>query len=286
MIHRLLLAGIPATILGCAGSPPASDPGSNDPGPVGAAASRAANDEPGLIVERLRIVSGQPSPDPVISMLEPLDSNIEGSAAFKGQGFLALVISEDQLDLLESNLAPTAFAGRTWHGEATGWRSTASRRLSDGNAMLIEGRSRRISNQILTLAIRGWSIPTVEGSELYVEVVPHIAGGRLNLLEAPRQIGELRGTTLSEVLTCSLKPDQCLLLVSNSDLESPSATESDPPTTGGGPDREQGGFDGPVVALPPTAAGWLLDDPISGDRGVLLIHGRPHPAFQPPPETR
>ena len=65
-----------------------------------------------------------------------------------------------------------------------------------------------------------------------------------------------------------------------------SFTEVDPAPNGDKPDRQEGGFDGPVVALPPTAAGWLLDDPISGDRGVLLIHGRPHPAFQPPPEAR
>ena len=272
--------------LGCAGGPKTSETGSKVQAPVSAAASRSANDEPGLIVERLRIVSGQPSPDPIISTLEPLDSNIEGSTGFRSQGFLAMVISGDELNRLESNLAPTAFAGRTWHGEATGWRSTSSRRLSDGSAMLIEGRSRRISNQILTLAIRGWSIPTVDGSELYVEIVPHIAGGRLNLLKAPRQIGELRGTTLSEVLTCTLKPDECLLLVSASDLETEPSTEADPAPNGDKPGRQEGGFDGPVVALPPTAAGWLLDDPISGDRGVLLIHGRPHPAFQPPPEAR
>lgn len=283
MIFRLFLAAIPVVLLGCAGSPQSSSSTSSVRAPATAAESRSVYDEPGLVVERLRIMPGQPSPDPIVSTLESLDSDIEGAAAIRAQGFLAMVISLQDLDRLESNLAPTAFAGRTWHGEATGWRSVASRRLADGNAMLIEGRSRRISNRILTLAIRGWSIPTAEGVNLYVEIVPHIAGGRLNLLATPRQIGELRGTPLCEVLTCSLEPDQCLLLVSASDLEPEPSTDADSVSLDPKPGREDGGFDGPVVALPPTAAGWIIDDPISGDRGILVIHGRPHPLLQPPP---
>ena len=283
MIHRLVLPGFAAVLFGCAGGPDPTEVDRSERAPVTAVASRSVDDEPGLIVERLRVIPGQPSPDPIISSLEPLDSDLAGTSGFRSQGFHAMVISHEELDRLESSLAPTAFAGRTWHGEATGWRSSSSRRLGDGSAMLVEGRSRRITNQIITLAIRGWSIPTVDGAEIYVEIVPHIAGGRLNLLDAPRQIGELRGTPLSEVLTCTIKPGQCLLLVSASNLE-PEGSDDAPASPSEAGDRPEGGFDGPVVALPPTAAGWLLDDPISGDRGVLLIHGRPHPALDPPPQ--
>ncbi|MBC03919.1 MAG: hypothetical protein CMJ34_11555 [Phycisphaerae bacterium] len=285
MIHRLIPPGLCMMLLGCVGDPDLATEGAGGPMPPTPAETRSVNDEPGLIVERLRILPGQTGPDPIVASLESLDSDIDGVPGFRSQGFLAMVISAAELARLESNLAPSAFAGRTWHGEATGWRSTANRRLSEGSAMLIEGRSRRISDQILTLAIRGWSIPTIDGSELYVEIVPHLEGGRLNLLQAPRQIGELRGTMLCDVLTCSLEPDECLLLISASDLETGSSEDAEATETEE-TGQDDGPFDGPVVALPPTAAGWLLDDPISGDRGVLLIHGRPHPAFQPPSDDR
>lgn len=148
--------------------------------------------------------------------------------------------------------------------------------------MLMEGRSRRLSQQIVALAVRGWSIPTLDGARLHIELVPHLAGNRLNLLEAPRQLGELRGTTIAEVLTCTLGEEECLLVVSIDDLTPRAEEGADAPEEGQEAGGGDGPFDGPIVPLPPTAAGWLLDDPVSRDRGVLLIHGRPHPAFTPP----
>ena len=281
MISRLAPLGLSCLLLGCAGDPSSTGDRSASRDPRTAAETRALEDEPGLLIERLRILPGQPSPDPILATIEPLESDLDGAPGFRRQGFLAMIVSEEDLGRLEAGLAPTAFAGRTWHGEAMGWRSAASRRLPNGSAMLMEGRSRRLSQQIVSLAVRGWSIPTLDGARLQVELVPHLAGNRLNLLEAPRQLGELRGTTIAEVLTCTLDQDECLLVVSIDDLTpgpKDAGDTDDPKKSGDGP------FDGPLVPLPPTAAGWLLDDPISRDRGVLLIHGRPHPAFIPPNE--
>lgn len=282
-IALLITCGLTA----CAASPQPAiemDPARVESAPF-AAAARAVTDQPGLIVERLRIRPDQPRPDALLASIEALDSDLDGVSGFRSQGFQAVVISAAEFERLESSFPASSFAGRTWHGEATGWRSAASRRLAEGSAMLVEGRSRRISDQMLALAVRGWSIPTIDGSQLHIELVPHLAGGRLDLLKAPRQLGELRGTMLCEVLTCTLDEDEILLLVSASDLE-PGTTETPEASTEPPPEVDDRSSDGPVVALPPTAAGWLIDDPISGDRGVLVIHGRPHPAFRPPNEVR
>ena len=245
-------------------------------------AARAPEPRPGVVVERLRMRRNPDQLDAILAGLPDAAPIPRGSEGLRSDGFLTRIIDETTLARLEGELGPDVFVGRIWHGEATGWRSAGSRRLPRGSAMLIDGRTRRIDDRILTLALRGWSLPTVEGAGLHVELIPYVVDNSVAPLSAPKPPGELRGIPLAAVLSCTLQSDQVLLIASARELEVP--TEASEESDSKPADSARGGFfAGPVVPLPPTPAAWLIDDPISGERGVLLIRGRPNPGLIPPP---
>ncbi len=248
-----------------------------DSGPI----ARAPEPRPGVVVERLRIRRDPETLDAILAGLPNAAPAPLGANDLRSDGFLTMIIDETTLAGLERGLGKDIFVGRIWHGEATGWRSAGSRRLPRGSAMLIDGHTRRIDDRILTLALRGWSLPTVDGAGIHVELVPYVADNSVASLAAPKRQGELRGIPLASMLSCTLQADEVLLIASARELEvSPETedeSESSPASSGNGL------FAGPVLPLPPTPAGWLIDDPISGERGLLLIRGRPNPGLIPPP---
>lgn len=244
-------------------------------------AARAPEPRPGVVVERLRVRRNPENLDAILAGLPNAAPSPLGADGLRSDGFLTMIIDETTLAGLERGLGKDIFVGRIWHGEATGWRSAGSRRLPRGSAMLIDGRTRRIDDRILTLALRGWSLPTVEGAGIHVELVPYVTDNSVASLTVPKRPGELRGIPLASMLSCTLQADEILLIASARELEVPPEVEvgSESPSVSSG----NGLFAGPVVPLPPTLAGWLIDDPISGERGVLLIRGRPNPGLIPPP---
>ena len=248
-----------------------------DSGPI----ARAPEPRPGVVVERLRIRQNPRNLDAILAGLPNAAPTPLGAEGLRSDGFLTIIIDEATLAGLERDLGKDIFVGRIWHGEATGWRSAGSRRLARGSAMLIDGRTRRIDDRILTLALRGWSLPTVDGAGVHVELVPYVVDNSIASLATPKSPGELRGIPLAAMLSCTLRSDEILLIASARELEVPAETEgeSEPPL----PASSTGIFSGPVMPLPPTPAGWLIDDPISGERGVLLIRGRPNPGLIPAP---
>ena len=251
-------------------------------GPAPDPAVRAPEPRAGVVVERLRIRRNPDQLDAILAGLPDAAPIPRGSEGLRSDGFLTMIIDETTLARLEGQLGPDVFVGRIWHGEATGWRSAGSRRLPRGSAMLIDGRTRRIDDRILTLALRGWSLPTVEGAGLQVELVPYVVDNSVASLSAPKPPGELRGIPLAAMLSCTLQSDEVLIIASARELEVPTEASEEPDSTPPEPTRS-GGFAGPVVPLPPPPAAWLIDDPISGERGVLLIRGRPNPGLIPPP---
>ena len=259
-------------LIGCA-APSISDSGTADAPPE---IRRPPEPRSGVVVERLLVRKDDGRLDALLAGIEPSATPPAGADALRREGFRAMLVSETDVARLEGGLGPDAFVGRTWHGEATAWRPATSRRLNGGSAMLVDGRTRRIEDRILTLGLRGWSLPTVNGASLQIEVVPYVAGGPIDPLAPPRPPQALRGDPLAEMLTCTLADDEILLLVSDHDLDE--STQPSPT-----PENESTSiFAGPVAAAAPTPAAWLLDDPFLGDRGVLLIRGRPNPNLLPP----
>lgn len=282
----LLLAG------GCASAPTAEVV---DAPPV-APPRRAAEVRPGLVVERLRVREASAELDAAIVAIPEVGPAPEIAERWRREGLLVKVVDEDGLAALEATLGSAILPSRTWHGEATGWRSAARRRLARGAVILQDGRARPVDDTILALAVRGWSMPLVDGGALQVEIVPHLTATTIDPLAAPVPPGELRGDPLAPMIEHTLGPDRILLVATVPDrrrsastteseasdaTDAASASETSPATEpaaepAADPPRALGA--GPVAALPPTIGGWLVDDPISGERGVLLIRGRPHPA--------
>lgn len=264
-----LLSGI---LAGCSAPPTPTGSDVDSPSEI----RRPPEARSGVVVERLLVRKDDGRLDALLAGLEGSTTAPAGAESLRREGFRVMVVSDTDVARLEGGLGADAFMGRTWHGEATAWRPATSRRLNGGSAILVDGRTRRIEDRILTLGIRGWSLATVDGASLQIEIVPYIAGGPIDPLAPPRPPQALRGDPLTQMLACTLGDNEILLLVSDHDLAestpSEASAEEDPGSA----------FAGPVAASAPTPAAWLLDDPFLGDRGVLLIRGRPNPSLLPP----
>lgn len=291
----LLAPLLPAIIVGCVGSPDTA----TDEAPPQPIPRRASEPRPGLVVERLRVRDASAELDVAIASIPEVAPRPEVAERWRREGLLVKVVDEDGLAALETSLGAAVLPTRTWHGEATGWRSASQRRLSRGAVMLQDGRARALNDGVLAFAVRGWSMPLVDGAALQVEIVPHLTAATIDPLAPPVPPGELRGEALTPMIERTLGPGEILLIATvpdrrrattGSDPESddPSTdapTTSDPSTSDGDPAsapesvaRRPIGA-GPVAAMPPTIGGWLIDDPHARERGVLLLRGRPHPAI-------
>ncbi|MDA0295032.1 MAG: hypothetical protein O3A19_06835 [Planctomycetota bacterium] len=273
-------------------------------GCVGAAATPSApsltaptsldtrDERPGLMVDRWRLPEDGPRLDALLSAVSSNDSVlIPGAEAMQRDGFRVILLDGDQLEVLEKALGANSFAGRTWHGEAVGWRNIASRRLGGGTVVLLNGRARRVGNQVLAIGIRGYSIPTLDDAALQIEFAPYIVRKTLDPL-GERSLGELRGEPLSQSIEWTLEPGQAMVIASiphlrshpdtglgddrdsdqNANQRNSEATTSAPPIT---PPTGTG----PNAPLPLTPAEILLDDAGVRTRGLIVITGRPHPSL-------
>ena len=261
--------------------------------PVTATTSLDTRDQrPGLMVDRWRLPQDGPRLDAVLSAVTLSDEeSIPGSAAMQRDGFRVILLDRERLEIMEQALGANSFNGRTWHGEAVGWRNIASRRLGAGSIVLLDGRARRIGNQMLAIGIRGYSIPTLDDAALQVEFTPYLIRKTLDPMNT-RSLGELRGEPLSQGIEWTLEPGQALVIASIPRLRGrPDASEGDAAANEpSGGSRPLGEADpaatttpptgtGPSAPLPPTPAEILLDDAGIRTRGLIVITGRPHPSL-------
>ena len=129
-------------------------------------------------------------------------------------------------------------------------------------------------------------MPIVDGSGLEIEVVPNLQESLIDPLSPPPPHGEFRGRALLPTIERMLAPGAVLLLAAVPERRTNEASEdAEPPTEPSTPSEDDsteptssGPGSGPEGALPPTLAGCLVGEPLAGERGVLLIRGRPHPA--------
>ena len=282
-----IMLGVVAGLAACS-SDPAPTPGGASETPAVATPVPVADDpRPGLVVHRWGLPEDGGIIDAVLAAVEPEgDESIAGTAAMQRNGFRILVLDPEELDLLRRTLGAEAYRGRTWHGEAIGWRNLVSRRLGRGSVLLLDGRARRMDDRVLAMAARGYSIPTVDDAALHVELTPYLVESSIDPM-ATRRLGDLRGVPLCHGIECTLEPGQAVVVASIPRLRAgrPRTSESDETDPASGPPSTTsppGLGAGPVAPLPPTAAELLLDDAGIRSRGLMIITGRPHPAFGVP----
>ena len=275
---------------------------SSDPDPTGSASAGSAavgaptyaqeDPRPGLIVDRWSLPEAGPPLDAILAAVESEEStSIPGTAAMQRNGFRVLIIGPRQLELLRRTLGADAYRGKTWHGEAIGWRNLTSRRLGRGTVLLLDGRARRMDDRTVALAARGYSIPTVDDAAIHVELAPYLVESSIDPMSA-RRLGDLRGIPLCHGIECTLEPGEAVIIASIPRLrrgpspvtEPGEATtkESGPTADASDPAPVAGIGAGPVAPLPPTAAELLLDDAGVRNRGLMVITGRPHPSVGVP----
>jgi hypothetical protein len=280
---------------GCVGAAPTTPA----PSTSGSTSLDTRDNRPGLMVDRWRLPRDGPRLDALLTAVASNDAaSIPGAAAMQQNGFRVMVLDRSQVEVLEKALGANSFLGRTWHGEAVGWRNIASRRMGPGTVLLLDGRARRVGDRILAIGIRGYSIPTLDDAALQVELAPYLVQRNLDPL-AVRSMGALRGDPLSQGIEWTLEPDQALVIASiprlrnrpdagtegdqgadqgatDIDSETPtsSTTTINPPTG-----------TGPASSLPLTPAEILLDDAGVRTRGLIVITGRPHPSLGIPPQA-
>jgi hypothetical protein len=280
----LLLLGLH----GCIGTaattsaPPVAGPTSLD----------SRDSRPGLMVDRWRLPGNGPRLDAILSAVTPKEPTlIPGAKAMQRDGFRVVVLDPEQLDVLEKALGSNSFRGRTWHGEAVGWRNIASRRLGAGTVVLLEGRARRVGDQVLAIGIRGYSIPTLDNAALQIEFTPYIVRQKLDPV-ASRSLGKLRGDPLSRGIEWTLEPGQAIVITSIPRLRGRAAAgpgddlgfgQNVPEITSeaqaSAPTINPPAGTGPAAPLPLTPAEILLDDAGVRTRGLIVITGRPHPSL-------
>ena len=286
-----IILGSTAWLAACSGDP---DPAVRTDPPDSTGSTYAGEDpRPGLIVDRWSLPEAGPPLDAILAAVEPEENeSLPGTAAMQRNGFRVLVVGPEELELLRRTLGADAYRGRTWHGEAIGWRNLASRRLGRGTVLLLDGRARRMGDRTVALAARGYSIPTVDDAAIHVELTPYLVESSIDPMSS-RRLGDLRGIPFCHGIECTLEPGEAMVVASIPRLRSgpgpatdpaettasASSTSVDPPET-----APVGGIGaGPVAPLPPTTAELLLDDTGVRDRGLLIITGRPHPSVGVPP---
>ena len=278
--RRWLAGGATCLVLGCAGPTPTSDRES---------ASSGRDLQTGLIAERWRVPRNAGLVEEIFATAVAENPAIDetGVATMRRDGFRCAIGRRDVIERMLRDRTDDGLAGRTWHGEATTWRSLIGRRTQGGTVLLVDGRARRLPESVVSIEIRGWSLPTPEDAAVHMQLVPILTtsvGPRIGT--APSRPGRLRGTPLATTLESTLGVDQCLVLTSVAGLQAPETSVSEDTTDEASSDAsisEGDGFGpGPTGSLPPTIAAWLLEDARTDTESLIVIYGRPHAGTRTP----
>ena len=253
-------------LVGCATS--SDRPTTQNPG-------QTNNSIPGIVVEQWRFQADDGRLDAAISELIPDDTSpLHGEEGFRHEGFRVVILDSQGAQALQESLESESPARRIRHGEALAWRDLLTRTIDQSTVILENGRARRLPRSVMGLAARGWSIPTIDGAAVHIQVVPHLIAERVMIRPAV-QPGELRGRAMANPLEATLDADSILIVTSAPALRTTDEDSNDQgsnffPSTG------------PNAPLPPTVAELLLDSDNGRTRGILVIRGIPNSAFKPP----
>ena len=93
-------------------------------------------------------------------------------ARIAAQGWAIAQVPLDALPDALVSLGGSFGQTRTWHGQALEWREVAGARIEGGAAVILGSRPARLSDGILSLMLRGWTVPLEVGAVYDVEIVP------------------------------------------------------------------------------------------------------------------
>ena len=308
-LNLLRLTGVTALLLltGCGGSNKASNSGSQPN--VLSRESRVGDVSNNGLEIRMWIVPDSPA---VVgyAMTEFTDeARIDSGVldALNENGMRLYELSVHDVEALRSALSGNAREDRSWFGQVFDWRELWQRSLGNSSrGVAIDGRVRSFAGGAFTLLTRSWTIKTLEGPRLHVEIVPYyedIAGGfrramneqRRGILTTVEPPGEAFPTISLQV---DLEPGRAYVLTSESpsiDWASPDVHagryEKKPTVDNNAIGQVRGGIgpDGGVgpASFAPTTLGELLLRGEEGSDNRLVIILLPHlPAELFPQELR
>lgn len=162
-------------------------------------------------------------------------------------------VAQVRLDALPDALASLGGSFgqvRTWHGQALEWREIAGTRIEGGAAVMVGSRPSRLPDGIVSLMLRGWTVPLEIGAVYDVELVPMQRTPALT--GAPAAARERSEWFAGAAITLELPRGSATLLAGLA----PDAARGARPTTG------------PFTAAAPTIGEFLLVP--AADRAAAL----------------
>lgn len=182
-----LLAALGATLgsAGCAGAPaetgrPEGTPG--DAAPITEAAADMPSvrvsmpvdrgDVDGLVTLTWQVPENESVLRTWFASHEPAGADPVELARIASQGWAVAQVPLEQLPEALVALGGSFGQTRTWHGQALEWREIAGTRVEGGAAVMMGSRPARLPDGVLSLMLRGWTVPLEVGAVYDVELVP------------------------------------------------------------------------------------------------------------------
>ena len=182
-----LVAGIAlaAGSVGCTGAAAASgrpEGQAGDSAPVAEAASDMPSmrvtlpvdrgDVDGLVTLTWQVPDNESVLRTWFSEHDPAGTDADARTRMSAQGWaiaqVALEALPDALVAMGGSFGQT----RTWHGQALEWREIAGTRVEGGAAVMLGSRPSRLADGVVSLMLRGWTVPLEVGAVYDVEIVP------------------------------------------------------------------------------------------------------------------
>lgn len=141
------------------------------------------------------------NPDRIAEAFRPWSSPVDDNTLLHEQlrrnGLRWTRVPIGELDALLTTLGGTDQYMLTWLGQPTSWVPTYRYRISErGQAIAVDGRLRRVADGVLRMLTRSWTVQTLDGPRMYLEIVPnfhHPTGKAPNPLASDRLKSNRRG---------------------------------------------------------------------------------------------
>ena len=103
---------------------------------------------------------------------EPSGTDPSELARIASQGWAVAQVPLEALPDALVSLGGSYGQTRTWHGQALEWREISGARVEGGAAVMMGPRPARLSDGVISLMLRGWTVPLEVGAVYDVELVP------------------------------------------------------------------------------------------------------------------
>ncbi|MCZ6836532.1 MAG: hypothetical protein O7G85_12220 [Planctomycetota bacterium] len=287
-------------ISGCATTSQAGDGDTDFQGYSNPVLRRFSNVENGLEVRRWIVQGdldriGQTLADH--ESVVPIDESLQ--ATLRRNGLRLRQVPIEQLESIETDLAPLALNRNEWHGQITEWSVLHEYTLANSREIVaINGRVHSYEDGKFQLMARSWVVQMEDGPFLHLDIIPCFVKReptRVQLIPQD-QVHRYKGSRFDRLrLTMRLDPKMAYILT----CESPGVAWPDEEgaalsrTAARSPSRRRGPGPGPVdvrgpdSGAPKTLGTLLLNrEGLPPSRGVLVFIARISPDLSPAPEAK